>query len=265
MTAEFDTKAGPAGPKACEAIAETMIGHFATRLEIEAKKAGGALTAAQIRALAEAFLAGEHQRFATVFRRSYDQCSATREARQWDSARRRPFDRMLMKTFAHLFPPRNGDDGGQGVLSRRLIPGLTLAVDKMIGPMLVEQCQRKSQAILDRHRQSNGAYDWAGVHADAEARALVNDVLVAIAHYFNNFHKRRDWFLDLVNSHLAPAQPGAADEHWQLSRHGFAELMHALFADLRGQGKSAPDRLRKRYGDHTAEALAEFFRCLDGA
>ncbi|HSV27909.1 MAG TPA: hypothetical protein VLL76_00080, partial [Candidatus Omnitrophota bacterium] len=174
-----DTK--PAGPKACEAIAHTMIGHFTTRLEVEARKAGGALSAEAIRDLADRFVAEEAQRFATTFRRSFDDCSQSREARRWDSARRRPFDRLLMKTFAHLFPPRQGDDGGQGILSRRMIPGFNLAIDKMIGPTLYEQCQRKSQAILDRHRQSNGAYDWDRVHADAEARALVGDVLVALA------------------------------------------------------------------------------------
>ncbi|MEW5727435.1 MAG: hypothetical protein AB1918_06375, partial [Pseudomonadota bacterium] len=252
------------GPKACEAIGHTMVGHFATRLETEARKAGGALSADQIRALADRFLAEEHGRFGTVFRRSYDTCTATREAGKWESARRRPFDRMLMKTFAPLFPPRQGDDGGQGVLSRRMIPGFNLAIDKMIGPMLYEQCQRKSQGILDRHRMANGAYDWEAVHADPEARALINDVLVAVAHYFGNFHRRRDWFMDLVNSHLAPAQPGAADEHWQLTNYGFAELMHALFTDLRTRLRADPKGMAKRYGEHTAEALEGFFRRLDG-
>ncbi|MEW5726285.1 MAG: hypothetical protein AB1918_00525, partial [Pseudomonadota bacterium] len=63
MTAEFDPKSAPAGPKACEAIGPTMVGHFATRLETEARKAGGALSADQIRALADRFLAEEHGRF----------------------------------------------------------------------------------------------------------------------------------------------------------------------------------------------------------
>ncbi len=264
MTAEFDPKSAPAGPKACEAIGHTMVGHFATRLEAEAARSGGVLTAERIRALADRFLAEEHGRFTVVFRRSYDQCSATRDAGKWESARRRPFDRMLMKTFAPLFPPRLGDDGGQGVLSRRMIPGFNLAIDKMIGPMLYEQCQKKCQAILDRHRMANGAYDWEAVHADPEARALVNDVLVAVAHYFGNFDRRRDWFMTLVNSHLAPAQAGTPDERWQLTNHGFAELMHALFKELRLWLKADPQAVAKRYGDHTAEALEAFFQRLDG-
>lgn len=251
----------PSGPKACEAIANTMIGHFTTRLEVEAAKRGG-LSAEDIRVLAESFMADELNRFQTTYRRSYDGCTATREAKQWESTRRRPFDRVLMKSFAHLFPPRQGDDGGRGLLSRRLIPGFNVAVDKMIGPSLYEQCQRKSQAILDRHRQGQG-HDWEAIHADPETHALTSDVLVVVAHYFGNFERRRDWFLDLVNSHLAKVPADAADVHWQLTNHGFAELMRALFADLGAILISAPETLRRRYGDHTVDTLRGFLARLD--
>lgn len=256
---DIDTQAGP---KSCEAIANTMIGHFVTRLEVEATRQGG-LTAQDIRLLAEQFMAGDMARFQSTFRRSYDTCTTLREARQWESTRRRPFDRVLMKSFAHLFPARQGDDGGQGLLSRRVIPGFNLAIDKMIGPALYEQCQAKSQAILDRHRTSNGTQDWQAVHADPETHALTNDVLVVVAHYFAHFERRRDWFLSLVNSHLGRAQADSADAHWQLTEHGFAELMRALFADLRAALVSAPATLRKRYGDHTVDTVEAFLRRLE--
>ena len=162
-----DPSSPPAGPAACSAIANTMIGHFATRLEVEARRAGGSLSAEAIRALAERFMAEEGARFAPALQRSWDSCTQAREAAQWQSARANPFDRILTKPFAHLFPARRGDDGGIGVLSRRLLPGFHLAVDKMIGPALFEQCQRKAQAILDRHRRADGATDWDAVHAES--------------------------------------------------------------------------------------------------
>lgn len=251
------------GPRACEAIANTMIGHFATRLEVEAHKQGGTLTAEAIRALAERFLAEEAARFQPTLKRSWDACTAAREAKQWESARRHPFDRILAKPFAHLFPPRQGDDGGQGTLSRRMLPGFHLAVDKMIGPALYEQCQRKSQAILERHRQNSGGYAWPAIHADAEARALTNDVLVVVAHYFAHFERRREWFLALVNSHLTTVAADAVDAHWRLTEHGFAELMRALFAELKRQMAESPEALRKRYGDHTVETVEAFLKRLD--
>lgn len=262
MTAAFDTKTGPAGPKACTAIAHTMIGHFTTRLEVEAGKAGGALTAEAIRALAERFLAEEHARFAPTFRRSYDTCSATRDAAQWHSSRRRPFDRLLMHDFAHLYPPRTGDEGEQGVLSRRCIPGFKLALVKMIGPELYDQCQIKAQAILDRHRLGDGTHDWHAAHADAQARALVTDVLVAVAHYFGSFDKRRDWFLNLVNANLDNTL-GSDGENWRMNNHSFAEMMHALFGELRIVLIKRPDEIAHRHGEHAATAVSEFLARLD--
>ena len=67
-----------------------MIGHFTTRLKVEARRAGGSLTAEEIRAVAERFLGTEQPRFAPVFRRSWDECSRAREAHQFEAARRRP-------------------------------------------------------------------------------------------------------------------------------------------------------------------------------
>lgn len=249
-------------PKACEAIANTMIGHFATRLEVEAHRAGGTLSAEAIRALAERFMAEEAAHFQPALQRSWDACSAMREARYWENARHNPFDRILAKPFAHLFPPRPGDDGETGILSRRLLPGFHLAVDKMVGPALVEQCQRKTQLLLDRHRQPDGGHDWPAIHADAETQALTADVLVLVAHYFSNFERRRDWFVALINSHLAPVAAGAPDVHWRLTEHGFAELMRALFADLAARMAQDGDGLRQRYGAQTAETIQGFFRRL---
>lgn len=251
------------GPKACESIAHTMIGHFATRLEVEAAKAGGALTAEAIRNLAERFLTEEAARFQPALKRSWDSCTTAREAKQWESARRRPFDRILAKPFAHLFPPRQGDDGTKGVLSRRMIPGFNLAVDKMIGPALYEQCQRKSQAILERHRQNSGGYAWPAIHADPHSVALTHDVLVVVAHYFAHFERRRDWFTALVNSHLSTVAPDAPDAHWQLTDHSFAELMRALFAALKTALEQDGAGFRKRYGEQTVETVEGFLRRLE--
>jgi hypothetical protein len=257
-----ESKDAQAGPKACESIAAIMISHFTTRLEVEAARCGGTLSAEQIRELADSYLSQESRRFQTTYRRSYDACGAARDAKQWESARGRPFDRLLMKSFADLFPARQGDDGGKGLLSRRVIPGFSLAVDKMIGPMLYEQCQRKSQALLDRHKNSQG-YDWDRIHRDPETHALINDVLVVAAHYFSNFERRRDWFLAVVNSNLGRPAPNAPDAHWQLTEHAFAELMRALFADLRNALAADADKLRKRYGEHTVDTVQTFFQRLD--
>jgi len=253
----------PAGPVACATIANVMIGHFATRLEVEARRAGGALDAEAIRALAERFMADEAARFQSALQRSWDACTQAREARQWESARRNPFGRTLTKPFAHLFAAPQGEDEGQSVLSRRLLPGFHLALNKMIGSALVEQCQSKCQGIVERHRQRGGTVHWAGVYADPEAHALASDVLMVVAQYFGNFERRREWFMAVVNSNLAAVPADAPDAHWQLTEHGFAELMRALFADLAARAVTDGAALRRRYGEQSVETLEAFFRRLD--
>ncbi len=257
------TAKAPSGARCCETIGATMIGHFATRLEVEAGKAGGALTAAQIRALAHRFVEREQARFGALYQRAWDECSLMRETHQLESGRRMPFDRILMRRFAPLFPPRTGDDGGVGILSRRIIPGFNLAIEKMIGPTLHQQCQGKCEAVLDRHALPGGGWDWETVYADPECIALVDHVLVVVAHYFTSFDKRRAWFMELVNSHLAPAAHGAPDEHWRLGDSAFSALMRALFADLATSLRTDPRGIRARWGDQTHDALGEFLMRLD--
>ncbi|MBI3445501.1 MAG: hypothetical protein HY055_09090 [Magnetospirillum sp.] len=247
----------------CQSVGATMIGHFATRLEVEANKAGGSLNVAQIRALAQHFVEAEQSRFKAYYRRAWDECSQSRETLQWESARSKPFDRILMRRFAHLFPPRTGDDGGAGILSRRMIPGFHMAIDKMIGPTLYQQCQTQCEIILARHALPGGGWNWSAVHADADASALINDILVVIARTFAAFDKRRAWFLEMVNSHLAPARHGARDEYWQLSESAFSALMHALFADLNAKTKSNQPMINQRWGSAAQQALAQFFSHLD--
>ena len=261
----MSNKAPHAGPACCESIAATMIGHFATRLELEAKKAGGALDADAIRATAERFLAEEHHRFAPVFQRAFDQCTETRETRKWETSRGHPFDRILTKRFGHLLLPRPGDDGGLGLVSRRIMPGFSLALDKMIGPAVYQQCQNKSREILDRHKAAGGGTDWEAIYRDSEAAALVADVLVLVARNFTNFAHRRAWFIELVNNHLAPPTSDPLDSHWRLTEYGFAELMRALFADLKKTLENRPDSIKKRYGEATLVALASFLHELDRA
>ena len=256
----------PAGPRYCASISVTMLGHFLARLKGEAGRTGGTLTFDQINEAATHFVA-DLGRFDSVLQRSFDDCTQARDAAAWAKSRRRLFDGVLMKRIAHLFPARSGDDGssGEAVLSRRVIPGFNLAIDKMIGPLLHDQCQSRAHAIVDRLRGSADEIDWGLVASDREARALVNDVLVVVAHYFGNFRRRRDWFMTLVNSNLAPAAADDPDHNWQVTPAVFQRLMMALFEDLFtlmrvDHGKAIHDR----YGEHAWETLTDFYNALNG-
>jgi hypothetical protein len=264
-------KTRPPSPPLCgEQLTSLVVGHLVTRMEVEAAQTGGMLTVPEIRAIAEKFLTAEIPHFHAAFKRNYEECTSRREEQRWSGIRKYPFDRILTKKFAHLFPARKGDDGGSGLLSRRVIPGFTLAIQKMIGPMLYEQCQRKTRAIMDRYTDQQSGYDWNSIYADPESQALANDVLVVVAHYFSEFDRRRGWFMDLINNNLAPpprqdltAPDDALSGHWQLTPHGFAEAMRALFNDLDQLLTTTPDQIRTRYGDHTVLALEAFIKRLN--
>lgn len=264
ITQDVATPQAP-GPHHCAAIASTMIGHFVTRLEVEARKAGGTLTPEQIAAIAARFVTGI-DRFAPVLKRSWDDCGTARDSAMWEPSRRNPLSRLMVKRFAHLFPARRGDDGGgEAVLSRRIIPGFNIALDKMLGPQLHDQCQRKANAIVERLRNPSGALDWNRAHRDPEIGALLNDILVVVAHYFTNFERRRDWFITLIDSHLGRSAGSAPDRNWVLTPALFHKLMLALFADLFAQLQAENGvAVRSRYGEHTYETLVEFLNKLNG-
>ena len=246
-----------------ERVSSVLIGHLVTRLEVEAGKRGGFLSTSEIRTLSEAFLTEEMPHFHSTFQRSFDECTERREEEKWSGIRKQPFDRIMTKKFAHLFPSRKGDDGGEGVLSRRVIPGFNVAINKMIGPMLYEQCQGKTRAIMDRHRSKHGGYDWNRIYTDPDCQSLTRDILVVVAHYFSEFDRRRNWFIELVNSNLAKAV-GEDELHasWHLTQHGFAEMMRALFADLEASLTQDSDKLMARYGEYTITALESFLKRL---
>lgn len=252
-----------AGPQCCRTVGSTMIGHFATRLEVEAAKAGGSLTAIQIRAVAQHFIEAEQSRFKAFYQRAWDDCTREREALRWEGERDQPFERILMRRFAHLFPPRSGDEGGEGILSRRMIPGFHMAMDKIIGPTLFEECRRRSAALVERHTTATGHHDWRAVHADPDAVRLIDDVLMVVAQSFTDFRKRRAWFMDLVNTRLSPAKGGARDEHWRLGESAFAALMRALFADLGARAHADPAEIKGLWGEAAHDALCRFILQLE--
>lgn len=256
---EIEKHSGP-GPHYCAAIANTMIGHFVARLAVEARRSDGVLTLQEIETVAAQFVGQDAERFKHVLARSWHDCGAARDSAAWDHARSRPFDRVLVKRFAHLLPARSGDDGGsEAVLSRRMIPGFHLALSMMLGPELYDQCQRKAQAIVDRQRGRSGIVDWNRIHRDRDLCALVDDVLVVVAYHFSAFEKRREWFMTLVNGNLGRAAPGAADADWTLTPVLFQRFMRALFDDIfQDLGGDGAQRLRARYGEGACDALREF-------
>lgn len=245
-------------------MSQITVRELMAALEPVAARNGGSVSLTEVEIEARRLLSS------ATMEEIYARCQAA--ARQayvtlmWEQVRSRPFDRILAKRFAHLFPARVGDDGTRsgGMLSRRMLPGFTAAVTKMIGPDLYEQCQHKAQAIVERHRRRDETIDWEAIYRDPVGRALVSDVLVVIAHYFDAFEKRREWFITVVNNNLAAPRPGSGDATWELGEAGFRAMMQALFAELRAEiERDGGESLRERYGPQTLADVRDFLQRLD--
>ena len=240
-------------------LAETVINSFVERLNEESRRKGGYLTTRDITELSQEF----HQKteaLQQIFQQSLEQYVRARERAAFDHARRFPFDRVIVNTFAHLFDPERVNDEAEFAVTRRVLPGFFMAVDKMLGPELMEEYQVRCRAIVERLSPgSESALDWEQVYADPETADLCCDALVAMAPYFEDLDKRKDWMVGLVNGSLSTG------EDWVLTDQGFYNLTEALFTKLRQTLQNPMKRLdlTERHGNATCKAVDSAFAAMD--
>jgi hypothetical protein len=256
------TGPGPNPAERARAIAETLIGSFTDRLVSEARGLGGFLTIADLERLSEELhaKAGALQR---VFEQGFEEYVRARERAAQGQGRRYPFDRIVVNRFAHLFALGGAYDPDR--VTRKVLPAFFMALDKMLGEEAAETFQAKTRAIVERlSPRREGEPDWDALYADAEARELARDALLAMAPYFEDFAKRRDWFVALVNGHLGAPAAADPDPDWVLSPGGFELLADELFGDLRAAlaDAEARARLTRRHG---GIAVFEAGRALERA
>lgn len=237
------------------ALAETVINSFVDRLNEESRRKGGYLTTQDIATLSQEF----HQKteaLEKIFQQSLEQYVLARERAAFDHARQFPFDRVIVSTFAHLFDPERVADEGEFAVTRLVLPGFFLAVDKMLGPEMMEGYQERCKAIVERLSPgSESVLDWEQVYGDPETMDLCCDALVAMAPYFADLEKRKDWFVALVNGNLS------AQSDWQLTNQGFYNLSNALFTSLREALQDPARRLEltERHGKAVCDDLDAAF------
>lgn len=72
--------------------------------------------------------------------------------------------------------------------------------------------------IVGRLREDLGdSFDWENVYADRDGRMLALDALVGIAVQFEDFERRSEWIIDLINGHLTSATDSdRADAGWEM-------------------------------------------------
>lgn len=236
-----------------------LIMDFVRTLELEATR-DGRLPVARVRSLAESFL-DDYRRVSGT---PVEHCLALHEALRWDERRRHPFERLLIRRFAHLLPKREGDEGVRegAVLSRRLIPGFMVAVTKMIGLDHYEACEEAVRQAVDAMRaESPAPVDWSRLAARPEIVDLTDSALADMAPYFADLDKRLEWLTAVVNGHLGAPPPEDGDTLWIMDRDKALALVRALYGDTRRRLRDAPAALEAAVGSDGLRAL----RLLHGA
>ena len=249
-------------PKAAStALATTMVQSFVERMKAKAKAKGGHLTVQDMENM-QADFDIQAQALSGALEKSFEVYVKARERSVWDSQRNFPFDRMMVKKFSSLF--RDGAALGPDDLCRRMLPGFFVALGMMLGPDVVEEYQEKLRGVVERARgDGTTVFNWDDVYKDPTAKTLALNAEVEVAQHFDEFEKRAQWFITMVNGHLTQV---GADVHanvkdWEINPAGFKKFLRALMSDLIARlgtdaGKMA---ITKKSG---AETCADLFDIL---
>lgn len=222
------------------AIAQTVVSAFTERLKEEAQKQGGYLSQRHIDELNTDFQAKADQ-LTTVFEKAFEEAAREQEELKWHAIKRPAFDRLIVKRFEHLFIHKESDGIAHGNISRRFLPGFFLALNMMLGPEVLERYQWRCDMAMDRVMKNKTPVDWQRVDADPDVHDIMLDAQFAIAMHFEDASKRSDWFLHIVNTHLAPpVHKDAPDAQWELGSRALHILVNSLLSDLK---KAAGDTI----------------------
>lgn len=234
------------GTDSIAAHSRLLVSTFTERLKSEVARRGGRLYTEDIDRIAGE-LDGKRAQLEAVFRKTFETYVQARERAAFDHAREFPFDRLIVNTFAELFAAKRAEADGEDRVTRKVLPGFFMALDRMLPPERLAEYQERCRKIVDRIAGSDeNAFDWRSLYADADANILLIDALAALVPHFEAYEKRRNWFLPLVNDNLQMD----ANDTWELSPRGFINLTLAMFQPLRNElgDIAGRARLMDRYG-----------------
>ena len=182
----------------CENIASTVLDLFVDEFLVEANLSDdGVLDALRNSELPRDFKGGNKDKFLHQIRKIAEDWLTGIERDHWHQARKKPFDRILVHRFSHLFPPTESLDDPSAV-SRRALLGLMHAFEMMAGAEFLGQCQEAGRAIFKSLKDEHGGeLSWKDFYESQGANDLADDLLVIIAWDSKNPGERLKWLRDL--------------------------------------------------------------------
>lgn len=242
-------------------LAQSVVSSFTSRLTEEATARGGYLSVQDLQSLNSEF-EQKTDELKSVLDKSFEDYVSAREKASWDQSRKYPFDRMIVKTFSYMLETDSRKLRRSDSVSRRILPGFFMALSMILGPDKIEAYQGKCRAVVKLVKKAYGdKFEWEDIYESDDTRAIVIDALIDIVHGFDDIDRRAAWFIDLVNSHLPPAddQTTQTEAGWTFTSAGFKQFFKALISDLSEALESEGGRLliTRRHGvEETVELVA---------
>lgn len=242
------------GPAAVRGYVNRALNLLARDLQDRANAGSGSIGAEEIGAVLDSFRRADSPVLAAICQAAWDDCGAIFEKEGRGEDRKAPFQRLMVRPFAHLLPEHGDRDGGEATLSRRIIPGYMAALEDLVGPVFFGRQQERTRELVRSARSARGGgFRWEDVYADPHSQDIVDDTLVHLAAEFMDFEPQRDWFIGLVNDAM-PLPTNGSGYAVALDDEGFGMLMRALYSRL-ARALSKPDGEARIVDRHGARAV----------
>lgn len=257
------------GSVLCRELAHTVLDDYTDRLINMVETSTHGLTIDDIRTFLDRFKESQIQEENAAYKVAFQRCVDRREQEVFGLTRSEPFKRVLTMNFAHMFPPGGRMDTGGSYVSRRVLNGLFLALEKMVGESTFTKGRNICLQALDAARAENGTIIWEDLYTHNAAVDCVDDLLMKLVTYFDKPKKRLDWMLQLINTELGPADrydfEGPANQGWRLDERNLTLILRNLFRHLRQRltDKTQAQALAAKYGAERARVLVSTLKNLE--
>ena len=259
------------GGALCQQLAESVLDDYNKQLIDMVQNSTHGLSIDDIRSFLTEYKAETIAADQPKFKAHFQRCLNRREQEVFDPNRREPFKRVLTMRFVDMFPPEGALDDSGTYVSRRVLPGLFLALEKMVGSDPFILGFKACSGVIDSIKDANGVVIWEYLYTHSAALEAVDELLMRLVTHFDKPMKRIKWMLNIINNDLADPHDfyfeGDANRDWQLSERGLINMLRHLFRNLRHRlkDKKQAQALAKKYGQEATRQLVALITALDRA
>lgn len=259
------------GSTLCQEMALTVLDDYTERLINLIETSAEGVTVSDIRGFLSDYKTNSVYADQEPYKLHFQRCINRYEREVFDPNRRYPFKRALTHRISAMFATEGELSETGPYVSRRLLPGLFITLEKMVGIETFDYGNDVCTELMSTMGHGEPDFVWEDLYGDAKANQAINDLLMALIPHFANPMRRMTWMMTLINSELAPADEylfeGPAVHDWQLDEAGLIRVLRLLFKDLKKQlkDKESVAALSERYGNEQARGLLALVRTLDKA